>query len=212
MIDPKNITNYCLNRRQLQEHLIFWIAVAGKPAKTIAPRIDAVLKEGYKKLDHRGPRMPFKIVSELRWQRLRPMLKRHGIGCHGDKARTMISVARAGFDLKTCSRDELISIKGISFKTANCFLMHSRRGARCAAFDTHLLKFMRAMGYENVPDQAPQTLRQHERLEDQFLEICDETGFEPAQLDLITWRIYAHHSSHTKKFIEAVKSRMNRAN
>jgi len=208
MIDPKNITNYGLDRRQLQEYLYFWIAVAGKKASTIAPRIDAVLKEGYHKLGHRGPRVPFKIARELGWHRLRAILKNNGIGDHGAKAYAMVAIAKSGFDLKTCTRDELVTIKGIGFKTANCFLMHSRKDARCAAFDTHLLKFMRAMGCQDVPDQAPQSKKQHERLEEKFLEIADKTGFSPADLDLITWRIYAHHSHHKDVFIKAVKQRI----
>ena len=209
MINPKHITNFGLDRRQLQEYIIFWIAVAGKPAKTIAPRIDAVLTHGYRWLNHRGPRVPFKIVTELRWRLLRSFLKEHGIGCHGGKASAMIDVASAGFDLKTCTRDELISIKGISFKTANCFIMHSRKDARCAAFDTHLLKFMRAMGVDNVPDETPQTLRQHERLEKKFLAISDGVGLAPADFDLITWRLYAHHAHHADMFVKAVKQRIN---
>ena len=208
MIDPKNITNFGLDRRQLQEYLLFWIAVAGKKASTIAPRIDNVLTEGYRELGHRGPRVPYKIVTELGWERLRALLKQNGIGCHGGKAQAMIDVANSGFDLKTCTRDDLITIKGISFKTANCFLMHSRKDSMCAAFDTHLLKFMRAMGVDKVPDQAPQTLRQHERLEKEFLKISNKVGLSPAYLDLITWRLYAHHSHHTRTFLAAVKQRM----
>lgn len=208
MIDPKNITNYGLDRRQLQEQLFFWIAVAGKKASTIAPRIDKALRDGYRHLGHRGPMVPYKIVTELGWERLRMYLKCNGIGCHGGKAQAMIDVANSGFDLKTCTRDDLITIKGISFKTANCFLMHSRRNSRCAAFDVHLLKFMRAMGIDKVPDQAPQTLRQHERLEKEFLRISDKTGLAPADLDLITWRLYAHHSHHARTFLAAVKQRM----
>jgi hypothetical protein len=208
MIDPKKITNFGLDRRQLQEHLFFWIAVAGKKASTIAPRIDKVLTEGYRELGHRGPRVPYKIVTELGWERLRALLKQNGIGCHGGKAQAMIDVANSGFDLKTCTRDDLITIKGISFKTANCFIMHSRRNSRCAAFDTHVLKFMKAMGVVNVPDQAPQTLKRHEVLEKKFLYIADTVGFSPADLDLITWRIYAHHPRHARKFVAAVKQRM----
>jgi len=101
-----------------------------------------------------------------------------------------------------------MSIKGIGFKTANCFLMHSRKDARCAAFDTHLLKFMKAMGCKDVPDQAPQSRKQHDRLEKVFLEIADKTGFAPADLDLITWRLYAHHAHHKDVFISAVKQRI----
>jgi hypothetical protein len=208
MINPKKITQYGLDRRRLQEYLIFWIAVAGKTAKTIAPRIDQVLWEGYRELGHRGPRSPFKIVRELGKRKLATRLKNTGIGCYTAKASAMVDTANAGFDLKTCGRDDLITIKGISFKTANCFLMHSRRNSRCAALDTHVLKFLKDMGYENIPESAPQSLRQHERLEGYFLEICDCTGFTPANLDLLAWRLYAYHAGHKKTFIAAIKSRV----
>lgn len=206
MIDPTHITEFDAKKLRLEELLLFWVAVAGKPAKTIAPRIDAVLNQGYQKLGHRGPRCPFKIVRGLGWHRLRSLLRRNGIGCHGDKAKTMLAVAKAGFDLKDVTRDELIQIKGISFKTANCFIMHSRKDAECAAFDTHILKFMRALGYPNVPDSAPQSLKKHELLERHFLDVCHKIGFAPADLDLITWRVYAHHKRHINSFVGSIKS------
>jgi thermostable 8-oxoguanine DNA glycosylase len=121
----------------------------------------------------------------------------------------MVDVAKAGFDLKTVTRDELIQIKGISFKTANCFLMHSRKDARCAALDTHLLKFLKAMGCSDVPSEAPQSLKKHTVLEKYFLDICDRSGFSPADLDLIAWRIYAYHPHHADYFVRCLKHRVS---
>ena len=187
MINPKKITNFQLDKRGLEEHILFWVAVAGKTAASIAPRIDAVLRSGYRQLGHRGPLSPFKVVRELGYDGLRSILKEQGIGCHGAKAETMLLLASSGLDLRSCTRDDLVSIKGISFKTANCFLMHSRSNARCAAFDTHLLKFMKAMGFSDVPDQAPQSLKKHVELESRFLKVCDLTGFSPA--DLSQWSL-----------------------
>lgn len=210
MIDPKKITNFNLDKRGLEEHLLFWVAVAGKTAATIAPRIEAVLQQAYRQLGHCGPRSPFKIIRGLGFESLRELLRANGIGCHGAKAETMILVATSGLNLRRCTRDDLVAIKGISFKTANCFLMHSRADSRCAAFDTHLLKFMKAMGCSEVSDQPPRTLKQHEYLESQFLNICDSTGFTPADLDLITWRIYAYHKHHADLFIKCMKQRMKR--
>lgn len=207
MINPKKITNFNLKPAELEEHLLFWIAVAGKTAVTIAPRLEAVLKDGRLELCTTNL-SPFKVVRSLGYERLRNILKLKGIGCHGAKAETMLLAANAGLNLRTCSREDLISIKGISFKTANCFLMHSRSNARCAAFDTHLLKFMKAMGCSEVPDQAPQNLKKHERLEQQFLQVCDLTGFAPADLDLVVWRLYAYHRHHVPFFIKCVKQRM----
>lgn len=208
MINPKKITQYGLNRLRLEEYLIFWIAVAGKTAKTIAPRIDQVLWEGYRELGHRGPRSPFKIVRELGKRRLATRLNKTGIGCHKAKASAMVDTANAGFDLKKCSRDELTSINGIGLKTANCFLMHSRPDARCAGLDTHVLKFLRDMGCEDVPQATPKSIKQHKRLEDFFLEVCDCTGFTPADLDLVVWRLYAYHAPHRRRFISGVKARV----
>ena len=43
MVDPNNITNYNLTPHKLEEVLSFWICVAGKTAKSIAPRLDNLL-------------------------------------------------------------------------------------------------------------------------------------------------------------------------
>lgn len=114
MIDPKHITQYGLDRRRLEEHLIFWIAVAGKTAKTISPRIDAVLRDGYRRLGHRGPICPFKIIKGLGARRLRTILKKHGIGCHGLKSKAMVATAN-------CTSESKTSGGLLNFQGMDCF-------------------------------------------------------------------------------------------
>ena len=44
MVDPSNITNYNLDRNDLEIHLLFWLLVSGKNAKTTAKCLDSLIK------------------------------------------------------------------------------------------------------------------------------------------------------------------------
>jgi thermostable 8-oxoguanine DNA glycosylase len=209
MIDPKKITNFKLNPYQLQEVLSFWICVAGKSAATIAPRIDKVIWFGYKILNHRGPKIPFKIFRELGKERLSELLKNFGIGCYSLKAGTLVDIANSDLNLSICSREDLIKIKGIGLKTASCFIMHSRKNSRCAGLDTHLAKFMHSLFPKEFDGEIPKSKKQYFVMENRFLAICDKLQRPPAKLDLLIWKLYAYHQCHAKRFVEVIESRIN---
>jgi endonuclease III len=192
MIDPNKITEYNLNKYKLQEQLLFWIAVAGKKAATIAPRINSLLKTlhfnyGYQYF------MPFNAILEVNEKDFSILLKSHGIGCYHLKAKAMQSVARSGLNLKTCSCEDLEKIPGIGKKTSRCFIMHTRKDARVAGLDTHLLKFLSALGYD-VPKSTPSSTKRYNKIECMYLDIVDQTNRTAAELDLLVWRVYSGHS------------------
>ena len=124
------------------------------------------------------------------------LLKHYGIGCYNLKARSFFELAKAvhkgELDLRTCTADELDNIYGIGPKTARCFILHSRKGARYVGLDTHILKYMKnEMGVEDVPKSTPSSKKEYERLEQIFLNHADELGKTPADLDLEIWKRYA---------------------
>jgi hypothetical protein len=58
MINPNKITNYNLNKYQLEEHAIFWLLVAGKTAKHTSKSLDNMLQE----IDPNRPYKPFEAI------------------------------------------------------------------------------------------------------------------------------------------------------
>jgi hypothetical protein len=194
MINPENITNYNLTKRQLEEVLLFWVCAAGKNGRTAARCLDSLMKDIY------GYEIgPFKAIREYHeWCMATPQdmipwplrLKEHGIGCYTIKARTMLELAYSGLNLKTCTTDDLESIYGIGFKTARCFILHSRKNARVAGLDTHILKHLRALGYD-APMTTPSSKKQYLTFEKIVLSLSDAAGMTPADYDLMVWNKYS---------------------
>ena len=90
-------------------------------------------------------------------------------------------------DLNCVSIAGLVQVEGIGPKSARFFVMHSRRNQRIATLDVHILKWLRSMGI-NAPRQTPQNEVTYKKLENRFLELADERGKTPAELDLEIWK------------------------
>lgn len=100
-------------------------------------------------------------------------------------------------NLKSCSVDDLENIYGIGPKTARCFLIHSRPNMRFAGLDTHILKYLRGLGYE-VPKTTP-TGKKYKEIEQIFLNLVDKSGKSVAEFDLEIWRKYSSDSRKKKQ-------------
>lgn len=189
MIDPSNITNYSLNDIELEEHLLFWVLAAGKNGTTAAKLLDKLL---YKLGGVKG-NTPFEKIRMCieRGHNLSEFMRMCGIGCYNNKSRTLTELATSGVDLRTCETTDLEKIYGIGMKTSRCFIMHSRKGARIAGLDTHLLKHLREAGVENVPKSTPGSKKMYMVLEQEFLRLADEAGMSPADYDLYIWNRYS---------------------
>ena len=188
MIDPDNITRFDMSQTELQEFILFWILAAGKNAKTSAAGLDRFLVHGR---DVFGPVEPFEIVRRF-GSELPSVLRSHGLGCYNNKAKSMLDLASRNFDLKTCTLEDLESVKGIGPKTARCFLVHSRPDCRHAGLDTHVLKYMRDSGVD-VPKSTPSG-KKYIELEKKFLEMADNSGKTIAEFDLDIWLKYSKAS------------------
>lgn len=191
MIDPTAITNYDLSIEQLEEVLLFWVCAAGKNGRTAAKCLDGLMKDlrGYEI----GPFKAIRSYHESISQSARPfsaLLKKNGIGCYTIKARTMKELAYSGLNLNTCTIDDLESIYGIGFKTARCFILHSRKNARVAGLDTHILKHLRELGY-TAPMSTPSSKKQYLTFEKIVLSLADQAGLSPADYDLMVWNKYS---------------------
>ncbi len=195
MIDPTNITNYNLTDHELEEHILFWVAAAGKTGVVAAHRLEIFLTMiTYNNIS------PFEAIRktiETHPTPLGMMLRTAGMGCHSHKSRTFTELAYSNLNLRTCSADDLEKIYGIGRKTSRCFILHSRKDTQYAGIDTHMLKNLRAAGVENVPKQTPSTDKQYKRLEKEVLRLAKVVGMSPASYDLMVWNKYSAKSMVT---------------
>lgn len=195
MVNPEEITNYDLEDHGLEEHILFWICAAGKNGRTAARCLDGLLNDiGGHDI---GPFNAIKIwgyyVHPETQEGWPEMLRDNGIGCYNSKAKTMFQLAMSGLNLRTCSASDLESIYGIGFKTSRCFILHSRKDAQVAGLDTHMLKHLRALGYD-APKSTP-VGKKYLTLEKTVLSLAKEAGMSPASYDLKIWNEYSIKST-----------------
>lgn len=189
MIDPSNITNYNQTTTQLQEFILFWVCAAGKNGKTAARCLNNLLN-GF----NMPTKTPFERIKTLTTDEFAVILKFYGIGCYTSKSATMMELATSDLDLHTCSVEDLELIYGIGMKTSRCFIIHSRKDAKCAGLDTHILKFMRLMGYE-APVSTP-TKKKYLYLEEEFVKLANKYNKTIPELDLEVWNHYSVGSTN----------------
>lgn len=187
MLDPRHITNFSATTPELEELALFWICAAGKNGITAATLLQGFLER------INGTQAPFAALRKQNFEKLPLLLKQSGIGCHSSKARSMWELAHADINLRTCSPEELETIHGIGRKTSRCFLLHSRKNARYAALDTHILKFLRSQGIE-APKSTPSSAKKYLELEKEFLRLAEVSGKSVAEFDLEIWNRYASRS------------------
>lgn len=186
MIDFMNLPNYRFNDRELEEFLIFSVCVANKTAKTIAPRVDWLCRqyEGF----------PLQGLAKYSQPQICSLLKRSGIGCYALKSKALKAasnlICRGKLDLRNCTVEELEALHGIGLKTSRFFVLHTRRRAKHAILDTHLLKYLRAQGHE-APLVTPKSAKRYNELEGIILSHAAQAKQTPAQFDITIWKRYA---------------------
>lgn len=181
-INPSNITDFNRNEADLQELLLFAIAVAGKRAEQTKASLDYFLAP------RRRTETPFMYIQRLdRGWRLGSSLMDAKLSPYGTRERGFREAASLRVDLRTVTVGQLETIHGVGPKTSRFFLVHSRPDARHAVLDVHILAWLREQGYDTplqTPSQNPKRYRECEQF---FLAECSARGMSPAQLDLMIW-------------------------
>lgn len=187
MVDPYNVTNFSRSRWELEEYFLFCAAVAGKKATMIAGKITQFLMEA------RADETPFEYVRRLVDEdRLTQRLKEVRLGKYAVLS-SAYALAATTEGLLEAEPEVLETIPGVGPKTARFFILHTRRGARVAVIDTHVLKYLKSRG-RKVPKGFP-TGRVYARLEAIMLEEMDASGMDRAEFDLAIWSHYASNGA-----------------
>lgn len=183
MVDPVHITKFDRTNSELQELLLFCIAVAGKNATVTARLLDNFLWYA----NAFGGSSYFESIRRMdEVEEVDLVMKEHGFGCYHMKSRGFVYAAKSGLNLKTCSVTDLEKIPGIGMKTSRFFILHTRPNAQVACLDTHVLKWLSYYTGYIVPRQTPPK-KKYLELEQLFLEIARVMKMSPADLDLKIW-------------------------
>jgi endonuclease III len=180
MIDPLNVTDYRRNQAELEEFWLFCVMVAGKNADQTAQKVHRLLA---------GRSIRQTPLGYLR--SLGPSLPEALRGCRCGQYRRIGRALAESFslDLRSAAVEQLQRVHGVGPKTARYFVLHTRCDAHVAVLDTHLLKWMRRLGVENVPQHTPGSLPQYLRLESLAIGLMRQTfpGMTLAEADLHVW-------------------------
>lgn len=155
MIDVNNIIDFNRSDEELEELILFLIAVAGKKADRTARQLTNWIDMGGVKTN------PFAIIHIRNYvpvgkteTTLLRTLKEAGFGCYTRLEKAFAQIASSNINLRTCTKEDLMKIHGIGRKSASCFLAWTRKGEKVAMLDTHLLKYLKMvkLSYEDVLD------------------------------------------------------------
>lgn len=185
-VDPFVITDFNRDDDQLAALFVFCCCVAGKKATMISRMVHEFLTDcGYTG----GPIQ--RLTSMAADGTLDANLRRARLGKYALLTRcfeTMVSDPT--FNLRTSQPADLERLPGVGHKTSRFFVLHSRPNARVAVIDTHILKYLRAIGAESVPDSIP-TGKHYLRLEKIMLAEADRLEMDMADFDLKIWSWHA---------------------
>lgn len=163
---------------ELEYRLLYSMVVAGKSATFAGNAMNRFLADTH--------RSPFDYILYLLPRgRLLSQLKEARTGNYQKLARGFALLAKARLDLRTCSPQDLEEIHGIGPKTSRFFILWTRPGAKHAALDTHVLKWLRYLGHD-APISTPSRSK-YASIEKVFLACARARGMSARELDAAIW-------------------------
>ena len=194
MINPKKVTDYNRNQSQLQEWLLYCICVAGKRSEIESPKVRKFI------LDKRfgfGLK-PFELirkllsVSSVEMDGLKQHLHKYKIAPYTMRYNSFVdAVTLLPDDLSEVTIDDLQKVRGISTKTSRFFLTHSREDFDEPVLDTHILRYLKDVGYD-VPDSTPQNPSVYAKISEIFKRLANFEGKSVTDFDLEVWTEYSY--------------------
>ena len=213
-IDPLNFTNFYASDDQIQSMFLFAVAVAGKPSRITAEKINGLLDDI--EVDQRDEYAPDELKRNgplaylmiLEHEPFIEMIKERKLGKYNtwsklwrffnDRPNWQGTLSKYNFSsipefLNTASIEDLECIPGVKYKTSRFFVLHSRSNANCVPLDTHILRFLKDRGVPCVPNVTPGSQKVYLGLEKIAVEALKSLGYSTlAKADLETWKSYSN--------------------
>ena len=194
LVDPNDVENFNRSVLEKEAFLFFTIFVAGKTAKTIAPKsqrfhqdmIDRVVdKVGVNKVIEYGT---IRLLGCLSIDEIMSVLRANKIGKYGVLEKMFLLLQDMDFDVNRVTIEQLESLPGIGKKTSRYFMLYTFENAGdIAILDRHVLTFLRNKGYD-VPDNTPSG-RQYDDIEKIFLDEFKKSDYKSlTEFDLDIWK------------------------
>lgn len=184
---------------------LFGICVAGKGAGQTQAKLDAFLSRNNTCPMH-PIHSPFDIVRKLIYREklgTELLTSKFGQYTRIDKAfRAVVQLDVDHLDLS-----ELESAVGP--KTARMVVLYSDPQAQVVPLDTHILKYLRVIGYVDAPHSTPPMGRTYKFLEEAFVHEAKRQGKTVRQLDTEVWKSFAKEKNEISDPITTVVDRRN---
>lgn len=188
MIDPYDLTKPW-DAVRLQEWFLFGICVAGKNARQTAAKVEAMLEEMRVQNSIIFNVTPFaRIEISIEFGTLDYYLRKHKLGQYKRINKAMQGMVKV--DPATVTLEELEQIHGVGAKTARMLLLYTRPDQEMIPLDTHVLKWLRANGYD-APKSSPPPGKKYRELELAFLREGKARGLTAKEWDTQVWQQYA---------------------
>lgn len=175
----------------LQARLIYSMIVAGKAADFANQVIDRLLAGKPQGV------LPFAWLRTLTDDQLEAALREARSGNYTKLTRGLRELVDARLDLVRCTPAELQTVHGIGPKTARFWILWTRPGARYAALDVHVLRWLRGKGYD-APTSTPADPKTYDQLERAFIAEADQRGMTPRELDFAIWQAGSQTTNQVK--------------
>jgi hypothetical protein len=200
---------YCSNasKRMKQKFLLTCMCVAGKKANVQQPKVDEfhdnmILKFGASSAQRRDFGV-FDVIAGIpmatSYLAVDRELRRVKMGQYTRLSRGIDAVAAHCYgnsdflfkDPHGTLRNELTHIPGIGYKTASFFRMYTFPSCRVAVLDTHVLGWLRSLGYSKAPLSTPTNASEYLLWEAVFLGEALKLGYDTHtlyKLDFELWK------------------------
>lgn len=188
-VDPYNIPKL-MTKPQLEWWILFGICVAGKGAKQTEVKLNAFLDPGVGcRWENECKDSPFaRVKFFIKFKQLGWRLRHFKMGQY--KRINKAFRAAVNLDLDNISIESLEKVPGLGPKTARMTMLYYDPKAECIPLDTHILKWLRAHGYD-APKSTPPAGKKYRELELAFLNEGKKRGLTAQQWDTQVWKTYA---------------------
>lgn len=172
-----------MSEQELQLRLLFSVIVAGKNAKFAKN----VLRNMFAK--YADDILPFQLIRK--WVK-NGSLEKHIRSSRSGNYGKMLNCFPLLINInpRNASLEDLEKIPGIGPKTSRFYHLWIGKKTVCAAIDVHFLKFLRDLGYKNIPKSTPSG-RRYMELEQAILKEATKRNLTPNQLDADVWMAYS---------------------